>query len=224
VPTAGEDARFTVYGALDYASGRVTWQTAAHKNRATFVAFLDRLAAAFPTGQVLVVLDNVGSHKSHAARRWWVAHHDRIRPRWLPAYAPHPNLIERVWRHVKDKLSNRRWWADLPALERAAGTILDALRAQFHRPGRGITLVHNFSKLAEGRFAAPVQRRSATRSARKTPPGGTVKRPEILAVAVTISSCAATWQATWRRYTWKGERCGPAARSVLTQLRIALVP
>jgi transposase len=119
VPAAGEDARFTVYGALDYASGRLTWQTADQKNSATFVAFLDRLAGAMPEGQILVVLDNVGYHKSHAARRWWVAHRDRIRPLWLLAYAPELNLIERVWRHLKDKLSNHRWWADLPALERA---------------------------------------------------------------------------------------------------------
>jgi hypothetical protein len=95
VPAAGEDARFTAYGALDYTSGRLIWQTAAHKNSATFVAFLDRLAAAFPTDQVLAVLDNVGYHKSHAARRWWVAHGaPRPQPpalaaRLRPAAAPH---------------------------------------------------------------------------------------------------------------------------------------
>jgi transposase len=146
VPAAGEDARFTVYGALDDASGRLIWQTAPRKDGTTFIAFLDHLAAALPTGHVLVVLDNVGYHKGHAARRWWVAHRARIRPLWLPAYAPHLNLIERVWRHLKDKLSNQRWWADLPALERATGVLLDRLRAEFHRPGRGIRLVHDFCK------------------------------------------------------------------------------
>jgi transposase len=148
VPAAGEDARFTVYGALDYASGRVIWQTAPHKNAATFVAFLDHLAAALPTGQILIVLDNVGYHKGHMARRWWVVHHDRIRPMWLPAYSPHLNLIERVWRHLKDKLANHRWWADLPALEHATGILLDRLQAQFHCPEKGIRLVQNFHSSA----------------------------------------------------------------------------
>ncbi|HEV2126160.1 MAG TPA: IS630 family transposase [Chloroflexota bacterium] len=148
VPAAGEDARFIVYGALDYASGRVIWQTAPAKDSATFVAFLDQLAAALPTGRILVVLDNVGYHKSHVARRWWVAHQDRIHPLWLPAYSPELNLIERVWRHLKDKLANHRWWADLPALEHATGVLLDHLRAEFHRPDCGIRLVHNFSNAA----------------------------------------------------------------------------
>ena len=61
---------------------------------------------------------------------------------------PELNLIERVWRHLKDKLGNHRWWADLPALERATGVLLDRLGAQFHRPGRGIRLVHNICKIA----------------------------------------------------------------------------
>ena len=138
-----------VYGALDYASGQVSWQIAPTKDAASFVAFLDQVAATWPTGQVLVVLDNVGYHKGHEARRWWVAHRDRIRPMWLPAYSPELNLMERVWRHLKDKLANHRWWADLPALERAAAGLLARTEARFHRPeGIGLRPVQDFRKVA----------------------------------------------------------------------------
>jgi len=109
VPAAGEDKKFAVFGGLDYASGRVVWRTSATKDGAAFVRFLDHLAGAFPDGQMVVVLDNVGYHKRHEVRRWWIAHRDRIRPLWLPAYAPELDLIERVWRHLKDKLANHRW-------------------------------------------------------------------------------------------------------------------
>jgi transposase len=146
VPAAGEDAKFVVFGGLDYASGQVIWQTAPAKDGATFVTFLDHLAAALPTGHVLIVLDNVGYHKAHLARRWWVAHQDRIRPLWLPAYSPELNLIERVWRHLKDKLANHRWWADLPTLEHATSLLLDQLITQVHRPDQGIRLAHNFQQ------------------------------------------------------------------------------
>ncbi len=115
VPAAGEDGTFAVFGALDYATGRLVCQTAEHKDGAAFVAFLDHLAAAFPDGPLVVVLDNVGYHKGRRAKDWWMAQQDRVRPLWLPAYAPELNLIERVWRHLKDKLSCHRWWADLPA-------------------------------------------------------------------------------------------------------------
>lgn len=114
-------------------------QTAPTKDATTLVTFLAQMAATWPTGQVLVVLDNVGDHKRHTARRWWVAHQERIRPLWLPPYSPELNLMERVWRHLKDKLANHRWWADLPALERATAALLDRLEAHFHRP-EGIRL------------------------------------------------------------------------------------
>ena len=138
-----------VFGGLDYAAGRIIWQTSATTDSTSFVCFLDRLAAALPEGPVVVVLDNVGYDKSHEARRWWMAHRDRIRPRWLPAYAPELNLIERIGRYLKDKLSNHRWWADLPALERATAVLLDRREAHFHQPeGISLRLVQDFCEVA----------------------------------------------------------------------------
>jgi hypothetical protein len=59
------------------------------------------------------------------------------------------NLMERVWGHLKDKLSCHRWWADLAALESATGCLLSHLRARFHQPDPGgIALVQTFSEAA----------------------------------------------------------------------------
>ena len=149
MPAAGEDRKFAVFGALDYASGRLVCQTAGRKDGAAFVAFLGHLAAAFPDGPPVVVLDNVGDHKGRRAKDWWLEHQDRVRPLWLPAYAPELNRIERVWRHLKDKLSCHRWWADLDALEAATATLLSRIEARFHQPDPGgIAPVQNFCEAA----------------------------------------------------------------------------
>jgi transposase len=147
VPAAGEDGKFAVFGALDYASGEVLWQLSSSKDGRAFVAFLDQLAAQFPDEPLVVVLDNVGYHKGRLAKDWWMAHHDRVRPLWLPTYAPELNLMERVWGYVKDKLSCHRWWADQAALEAATATLLAHLRARFDHPD-GIAMVHNFCEVA----------------------------------------------------------------------------
>jgi transposase len=148
IPAAGEDRKFVVYGGLDYASGHLVWQIGPSKDSAAFIRFLDALAAAYPEGQVVVALDNVGYHKSTETKRWWVQHRERIRPLWLPAYAPELNLVERVWRHLKDKLGCHRWWADLHALQHATEHLLGRLQARFHRPDGGITLVQDFCATA----------------------------------------------------------------------------
>jgi transposase len=58
VPAAGDDHKFTVFGALDYASGQVVWQTSACKDEAAFAAFLDHLADTLPaTDLAVLVLD-----------------------------------------------------------------------------------------------------------------------------------------------------------------------
>jgi DDE superfamily endonuclease len=54
---------------------------------------------------VVLVFDNVGYHKSHALRAVWQRYADRLEPFSLPAYASHLNLIEHLWRYIKQKLA-----------------------------------------------------------------------------------------------------------------------
>ena len=133
MPAAGDDQKFAVFGALDYASGQVIWQTSACKDETTFMAFLDHLVATLPQGEpAVVVLDNASSHKRHAVRAHCQRLADRLQPFFLPAYAPQLNLIERLWRYLKDKLACHRWWNDPDHLIQATATLLADLEVHFH--------------------------------------------------------------------------------------------
>ena len=149
VPAAGEDERIAVYGALDYASGRVLSQTAASKNGAGFAAFLERIAETWPEQTLVVALDNASYHRGAAMRAWWATQGGRLLPFWLPKYAPHLNLHERVWRFLKQKLACHRFWADPAGLAQAATTLLDQTQARFHAsPRPNISLGHDFCQSA----------------------------------------------------------------------------
>ena len=89
-----------------------------------FVAFLDQLAWAYPTGALVLVLDNVITHDAKVVRAWLARpEHARIRLLWLPKYSAHEhNPIERVWGLLKDAV----------AANRLAGS-MDALVAEAHR-------------------------------------------------------------------------------------------
>ena len=92
---------------------------------------------------------------------WWHAREasldlTRLESRLLEVFLRNPRqvlpkslIIERVWRHLKDKLACHRWWADLDGLRAATGARLDRTEARFHRPA-GITLrpVQNFRQVA----------------------------------------------------------------------------
>ena len=69
VPAAGTDQRIAVYGAVDYASGRVVWQMASQKDGTGFAAFLECVARAWPKDDLVLVLDNVSYHRSPSMQR-----------------------------------------------------------------------------------------------------------------------------------------------------------
>jgi transposase len=134
VAAAGVDERIGVYGALDYASGQVLSQTVASKNGAGFAAFLEQMAQTWPEQTLVLVLDNASSQRSEAMRTWWAEQDGRMLPFWLPTYAPRLNLLERVWRFLKQKLACHRFWDNPAGLGQAAVTLLDQTAARFHRP------------------------------------------------------------------------------------------
>lgn len=79
----------------------------------------------------------------------WRAHAARIQPFFPPAYAPHLNLVERLWRYLKDKCACHRWWNDLERLQQAAETLLSGLQVHFHATdGSVFQSLHNFCESA----------------------------------------------------------------------------
>lgn len=112
-------------------------------------ALLDQIAQRWPDEQLVLVMDNVSDHRSPMVRAWWAEQEGRGTPFWLPVYTPNLNLIERVWRFLKQQLTCHRFWADVHGLQAAAITLLNQLEAHFHAAASPrIRLVNNFCQSA----------------------------------------------------------------------------
>ena len=61
-PTPGQNVKRTIFGALDARTGALHQLIRPRKRAVDFIAFLDHLAQAYPTGEVVLVLDNVITH------------------------------------------------------------------------------------------------------------------------------------------------------------------
>ncbi|MBK8783369.1 MAG: transposase [Anaerolineales bacterium] len=55
------------------------------------------LVECYPTGRIVLVMDNVSYHKSSAALAALSLFEHRLLVIWLPPYCPELNLIERYW-------------------------------------------------------------------------------------------------------------------------------
>lgn len=120
-----------MFGPLDYGSGELATAQEQTANAAMFVVFLHHPFVHWPTGQLVLVLDNASYHRTAAVHSWFATHQNRISVIWLPTF-PQLNLIERVWRFLKTMLACHRFWNDRDSLAKRAQSLCDAIRATFH--------------------------------------------------------------------------------------------
>lgn len=126
VPTPGQNRKRAVFGALDARTGALQYAVRERKRAVDFVAFLEQLARAYPTGAIVLVLDNVVTHDAKLVRAWLARpEHARFRLLWLPKYSAHEhNPIERVWGLLKDKVAANRLHGSIEALVEVAERFL----------------------------------------------------------------------------------------------------
>jgi len=126
IPSAGQNRKVPVFGALDPSNGRLTAGLLGGKNSACFILFLKRLLLMYPGKHIFLFLDNCSIHHAKAVMRFTADHSDRLTFIWNATYAPQLNLIERYWGHLKAKAIHNYFFETREKLERA---IRDAVHA-----------------------------------------------------------------------------------------------
>jgi hypothetical protein len=128
IPTPGTTKAQHVFGALDWQDDTLTWTTAEHKTSTSFIAFLEHLLLErYPTGPVVLVLDNASIHKSRASLAALSLFEHRVLVVWLPPYCSTLNPIERFWKHLKDQVCVDTLY---PALEQLIDSVQQELVSQ----------------------------------------------------------------------------------------------
>jgi transposase len=117
-PDYGGRGSVWVYGGFEPATGQVFTQVAARRDTACFVAFLDALVAHWPQGEIILVLDNLSTHRSLDVQLWALAH-ERVSFLFQPVYAPWLNLIEPWWKTLRSLALKGRVFATAAAVTEA---------------------------------------------------------------------------------------------------------
>ena len=97
----GQNQKKVVYGAVDYATGKITTTIADTKGGLHFIEFLTTLVRSYAGRKIRLVCDNARYHHTRAVQDWLDGHRCWIEVYWLPPYCPDLNLIERLWGHLK---------------------------------------------------------------------------------------------------------------------------
>jgi transposase len=138
VPSAGQNRRVPVFGALDAISGEVTALVTARKRSGEFLDFLRWLLDDIYADRehVYLFLDNCSIHHTRAVRQYMDAHRDRLTVIWNATYAPNLNLIERFWGHLKRSAIHNYYFQTVENLEKAIMHAVNRLNRQKDHPLR----------------------------------------------------------------------------------------
>jgi transposase len=149
VPSAGQNRRAPVFGALDALTGRVTFLLTDRKRSVEFLAFLKHLLQQYRGRHVFLFLDNCSIHCSKVVRRFLADHAKELTPIWNAPYTPELNRIERYWGYLKAKAIHNYCFGTLANLKTA---IREAIHSLNRSPALKMTV--HFDMLHSIRRAA----------------------------------------------------------------------
>lgn len=76
-----------IFGAYSWSKDCISWKVVDWKNTQTFLEFIEYLLVeCYPTGRIVLVMDNVSYHKSAAALAALSLFEHRLLVIWLPPY------------------------------------------------------------------------------------------------------------------------------------------
>ena len=115
IPTPGSNVTRAIFGALNIRTGQWAYLVRPRMRTDDFLAFLEHLLVVYPSGPILLIVDNYSSHTAHAVRVW-LAEHPRLRLYYLPTYCSHLNPVEQIWLQLKNTLAADRLYGSMPLL------------------------------------------------------------------------------------------------------------
>jgi transposase len=114
----------TLFAALEVATGKVTDACYERHTHAEFLAFLKRVAKAYPRVPLHVVADNYATHK-HPAVTAWLAKHTRVQMHFTPTSGSWLNLVEVFFGIITRQAIRRGTFTSVKDLIAAIETFID---------------------------------------------------------------------------------------------------
>ena len=151
VPSAGQNRRVPVFGALDAMTGEVSVMVTAKKRSTEFLEFLTWLLDEIYADRdhVFLFLDNCSIHHTKVVQNYIDQYRDRLTVIWNATYAPNLNLIERFWGHLKRSAIHNYYFEIVENLEKAIMKAVDALNRNPDHPLRlNLQTVQSFLQAA----------------------------------------------------------------------------
>ena len=105
IKTYGKHESVKLIGIINYETGKVYVEESEEFNAEIFLAFLKNVLKQYPSGKIVMVLDNSKVHHAILLNDF-LKDNPRLTFMFLPPYSPKLNIIEGLWGWLKDTCIN----------------------------------------------------------------------------------------------------------------------
>lgn len=125
IPTYGKHEGAKLVGILDYETGAVYVEEHNRYDAQVFLEFLKKIMIKYPTGKIVIVLDNAKIHHANLLSEFLDQNKNRLSLKFLPPYSPNLNLIEGLWGWLKGSVINNVFFRNVAEIKCAVQGFID---------------------------------------------------------------------------------------------------
>lgn len=118
IPTYGKHQGVKLIGTLNYETGEIFCIEEEKYDAQVFLSFLEKVLTHHPTGKIVMILDNARIHHAKWIQPFLKANQHRIQLVFLPPYSPQLNLVEGLWKWLKESVINNVFFSSTPQIKR----------------------------------------------------------------------------------------------------------
>lgn len=130
IPTFGKHHGAKLIGCVNYETGEVLCEEKQRYDALAFKEFLGSLLAHYPKGKMVMVLDNARIHHAKIIQPFLAEHKDRLELVFLPPYSPKLNLMESVWKWLKQTVINNVFFPTVEKIRQAVQGFIQMINDQ----------------------------------------------------------------------------------------------
>ncbi len=144
VMTPGLNVKRYGFGAVNSVSGKTLHRIEDHKNSAGFCAYVKQFMQTVTQSpdyhgqKIILVVDNFRIHSSRKTLEFLQPYANQLMLFALPTYSPWLNLIERLWKHLRRKVTHNHLFETIAQLVKAVCSFLKSLN---RTPQRTLSII-----------------------------------------------------------------------------------
>ena len=124
IQTYGKQEGVKLLGVLDYETGKVYVEDHKSYDAQVFMSFLDHVLEKYPTGNIVMILDNAKIHHAKLLTQF-LLENPRLQLEFLPPYSPNLTIIEELWGWLKSTVINNVFFHTREDIKAAVRSFLD---------------------------------------------------------------------------------------------------